>query len=82
MKTVFSIGPCDIMLVFCYEPRAGVTQLVECQLPKLNVASSNLVARFSKVSKPSLFGWVLFYTDPEIEAKSENHHENNCGCGL
>ena len=24
---------------------AGVTQLVECQLPKLNVASSNLVAR-------------------------------------
>ena len=24
---------------------AGVTQLVECQLPKLNVASSSLVAR-------------------------------------
>jgi hypothetical protein len=24
---------------------AGLTQLVECQLPKLNVASSNLVLR-------------------------------------
>ena len=29
-----------------YSNPAGVTQLVECQLPKLNVASSNLVARF------------------------------------
>ena len=27
--------------------RAGVTQLVECQLPKLNVAGSNPVARFA-----------------------------------
>jgi hypothetical protein len=29
---------------------AGVTQLVECQLPKLNVASSNLVARSFKMA--------------------------------
>ncbi len=26
-------------------PRAGITQLVECQLPKLNVAGSSPVAR-------------------------------------
>ena len=31
--------------IICLVP-AGVTQLVECQLPKLNVASSSLVARF------------------------------------
>lgn len=28
------------------KPYAGVAQLVECQLPKLNVAGSNPVARF------------------------------------
>jgi hypothetical protein len=29
----------------CLSPRAGLAQLVERQLPKLNVASSNLVPR-------------------------------------
>ena len=36
-------------LAYIRSSSAGVTQLVECQLPKLNVASSNLVAR----SRPS-----------------------------
>ena len=36
---------------------AGVTQLVECQLPKLNVAGSNPVARSSKsAGKPACLG--------------------------
>jgi integrase len=41
----FQMSSADDMLL--RQSKAGVTQLVECQLPKLNVASSNLVARSS-----------------------------------
>ena len=40
---------------------AGVAQLVECQLPKLNVAGSNPVARSNQIKPlPS------FYTSPIV----------------
>jgi hypothetical protein len=35
----------DSIVDYLCKSVAGVTQLVECQLPKLNVASSNLVTR-------------------------------------
>ena len=34
---------------------AGIAQLVECKLPKLDVAGSNPVARFWVFFKPALF---------------------------
>jgi hypothetical protein len=37
------------------EQQAGLTQLVECQLPKLDVASSNLVSR-SEIHRPPFRG--------------------------
>ena len=37
----------------CARSRAGVTQLAECQLPKLNVAGSNPVSRSSPPLRPA-----------------------------
>jgi hypothetical protein len=39
-----------------YLPSAGVTQLVECDLAKVDVAGSNPVSR-SKFQIDSLFSW-------------------------
>jgi hypothetical protein len=36
------------------ESNAGIAQLVECQLPKLNVAGSNPVARSEAIFKKAL----------------------------
>src|SRR5580658_5320511 len=45
---------------------AGLTQLVECQLPKLDVAGSNPVSRSEKVSQSDRLGRRLagFFVDP------------------
>jgi hypothetical protein len=45
----------NFCLIFVKIRCAGVTQLVECQLPKLNVASSNLVTRSKKEGKQCAF---------------------------
>lgn len=53
---------CDIL--FCIS-RAGLTQLVECLLPKQNVASSNLATRYSMLrSKRPRMGSFLLNISP------------------
>jgi hypothetical protein len=56
--------------------RAGVTQLAECQLPKLNVAGSNPVSR-SKLS-PSESPVQRVRVPVEHEIGPENNPENSC----
>lgn len=47
--------------VGCKGHRAGIAQLVEYKLPKLGVASSNLVARSSTIS-PFPYVWAAVVT--------------------
>ena len=47
--------------------KAGIAQLVEYKLPKLGVASSNLVARSSKCSFPFRWLGVGLFKDCEME---------------
>jgi hypothetical protein len=70
------VGSCDIVLVFAQnnvlcEDQAGVAQLVERNLAKVEVASSSLVSR-SKFGKKSLTQIILsqafFFATPINQA--------------
>ena len=57
---------------------AGVTQLVECQLPKLNVASSNLVARSERFPSPVLTKLAEQVSCQNEDPRSGKHSLRSC----
>ena len=57
-------------------PHAGVTQLVECDLAKVDVAGSNPVSRSKFPSYRPLFFKTLFRFLRIIEGKSQSEGKN------
>lgn len=55
------------MLVY-YAANAGITQLVECKLPKLDVASSSLVARSIFKRKDGRFVPLILFSEDLVIA--------------
>ena len=64
-----------------FAPRAGVTQLVECDLAKVDVAGSNPVSRsiFSFKIRSHLLLWMAL---PEMFAKSRDQRPNAVAKGI
>jgi hypothetical protein len=60
-----------LVLVVRLRGGAGIAQLVECKLPKLDVAGSNPVARSREwLSPPGLLSRVFLYINGTLETRS------------
>jgi hypothetical protein len=56
---------------------AGVIQLVECQLPKLDVAGSSPVARFASVPRcRTLYNSAMFFAAPRLASLTPRPSRN------